>query len=187
MEESLLLASITEKRDVTTRQRGRHSDTSLVCNGNDEEALVCIHKIRRDDTLAGIILKYGCQQASFRRVNRLWPHYSIQTRSYIFLLVEVCSVGGKKVEEIQAEVFKSTQKIRTPDEATQWRTATRQFGSATDSVVASSPIMTNAYLNLLVAADGVLKHYCWLKIASFSEPVEVSCMPRRSLGHFPRV
>ncbi|RMZ80168.1 hypothetical protein DV737_g3086, partial [Chaetothyriales sp. CBS 132003] len=86
-----LLAAIADTPDARGNYKRRDSMSQApVCDDSDgqAQALVYRHRIRRDDTLAGVMLKYGCQPDVFRRVNRLWPNDSIQTRRQVLLPVD---------------------------------------------------------------------------------------------------
>ena len=98
--EALLLASAHIQTDKTGRFKRRDSDTNIcVPSEHDEDALVYVHKVQPADTLAGVMIKYNCQQAVFRKVNRFWPNDNIHIRTHVFLPVEACGVRGKKVED----------------------------------------------------------------------------------------
>ena len=51
----------------------------------DRDALVYIHKVRPQDTLAGITIKFNCQPAILRKANRMWPNDSVQMKDYLVL------------------------------------------------------------------------------------------------------
>ncbi|KAJ1973315.1 hypothetical protein H4R34_005116 [Dimargaris verticillata] len=49
-----------------------------------------IHPVTKQDTLAGICLKYGIQPASLRKVNRLWSSDSIHLRQQLYIPIHMC-------------------------------------------------------------------------------------------------
>ncbi|KAJ1979206.1 hypothetical protein H4R35_001610, partial [Dimargaris xerosporica] len=49
-----------------------------------------IHPVTKQDTLAGICLKYGIQPASLRKVNRLWSTDSVHLRQQLYIPIHMC-------------------------------------------------------------------------------------------------
>jgi LysM repeat protein len=54
-------------------------------HGHDRDALVYVHHVRPEDTLAGITIKYNIHPSALRRANRMWPNDRIQVRKTILL------------------------------------------------------------------------------------------------------
>ncbi|KAL8698111.1 MAG: hypothetical protein Q9201_006749, partial [Fulgogasparrea decipioides] len=65
----------------------------------DRDMLVYLHRVKPQDTMAGVTIKYNCQANAFRKANRLWPNDSIQIRKVVMLPVEACGVRGKKLPD----------------------------------------------------------------------------------------
>ena len=153
-----LLASVAEQQDATGRYKRRDSDANFIYNENEEETLVYMHKIMREDTLAGVMLRYGCQQDAFRKINRLWPNDNIQTRSHVFLPVEACSVKGKKIDDINVDLLNSVQENAKRNAAPYPKKPMTGQDSAADSDVVPSPVQSEISLNISNADDVSLKH-----------------------------
>ncbi|KAI4179228.1 MAG: hypothetical protein LQ346_007240, partial [Caloplaca aetnensis] len=66
---------------------------------DDRDALVYLHRVKPQDTLAGVMIKYKCELNVFRKANRLWPNDSIQIRKVVMLPVEACGVRGRKLPD----------------------------------------------------------------------------------------
>jgi hypothetical protein len=86
--------------DSVGRIKRRNSDERLSasappCENDDRDALVYIHKVRPHDTLAGLSIRYNCDQAILRKSNRMWPNDSVQTKQTIVLPVDACGVKGR--------------------------------------------------------------------------------------------
>ncbi|RMZ76630.1 hypothetical protein DV738_g4849, partial [Chaetothyriales sp. CBS 135597] len=155
-----LLAASVESPDARGNYKRRGSISQPAVEDDSEaqaQVLAYRHHIRPDDTLAGVMLKYGCQADVFRKVNRLWPNDRIQTRTEVLLPVDACSVRGKRVDG------PAEGDATTVDGAT----ASPSRGSA-------------------VADDEGFTHESWVLLPNCSKPVEIVRMPRASLGYFPR-
>jgi hypothetical protein len=179
--EALFMASGAENKDLSGKHKRRDSNAYDRDENTVEDALVYIHKIRREDTLPGVMLKYGCQPDVFRKVNRFWPNDNIQTRKHVFLPVEACSVRGKKVDEpyllgLALEDSNRQNGTRLPSGAL----CDSYSGQTTTSPPAEVSCTTSN------AEDHGLIHDSWVAILSFPDPIEILRMPRKSLGYFPR-
>ncbi|KAK5019402.1 hypothetical protein LTR39_000393 [Cryomyces antarcticus] len=100
--EDLLRANGHAYTDVAGRFKRRTSDDRASVSAppgenEDREALVYIHRVRPEDTLPGITIKYNCQAATLRKANRMWPNDSIQSRKTIVLPVDACGVKGRRI------------------------------------------------------------------------------------------
>ncbi|KKY21844.1 putative carbohydrate-binding module family 50 protein [Diplodia seriata] len=72
----LLMADGHLNVDATGKFKRRNSDERISSSAPptehiDREALVYIHRVRPEDTLAGITIKYNCQAAPLRKANRI--------------------------------------------------------------------------------------------------------------------
>lgn len=77
----LLMADEHLVTDSVGRIKRRNSDERLSSSAppgenDDRDALIYIHHVKPQDTLAGITIKYSCQQAVLRKANRMWPNDS---------------------------------------------------------------------------------------------------------------
>ncbi len=178
--EALLVASTAENQDLNGRHKRRDSDAYTRDEETEGDTLVYIHKIKREDTLAGVMLKYGCGSDAFRKVNRFWPNDNIQTRKQVFLPVASCAVRGKKVDQPDL-LGTALEELKLDNKLAHRSLSGSQTGDGTSSPTHSdlSRIVSNA-------ADHGLRHDSWVSIPSFPDPVEILRMPRKSLGYFPR-
>ncbi|EOD51608.1 putative domain containing protein [Neofusicoccum parvum UCRNP2] len=72
----LLMANGHLNMDATGKFKRRNSDERISSSApptehDDRDALVYIHRVRPEDTLAGITIKYNCQAATLRKSNRI--------------------------------------------------------------------------------------------------------------------
>ena len=162
--------------------------TSLEESRQDEqddggEALVYVHHVRPQDTLTGVILRYNCQPAVFRKANRFWPNDSIQTRKVVFIPVDACTIKGRPCDSPSpdspnqgVDLLAPTPGIEDPPPLTNGGTWPR---------VSSSKIGTSAERSESDEHERV--HVRWVLIDSSpsSKPVEIARMPRKALGYFP--
>lgn len=58
----------------------------------DRDALVYLHNVKPQDTLAGITIRYGCQANVLRKANRMWPNDNVQIKKVLTLPVDACTV-----------------------------------------------------------------------------------------------
>lgn len=176
--ETLLLAN--EFSSSTAPHKRRDSDLRLSHRSNasedEEDALVYVHTVKPEDTLAGIMIRYQCQPAVFRKVNRLWPNDNIQIRDRIFLPVEACAIRGQKIEtndNTLAQATSSTCRQHPGSPA-------YNFDLHTDPTSPSlSPHRSNH-------TDSGYRHEYFVSIPNIPDNVEIGRMPRRTLGFFPR-
>ena len=182
--EALLLADAHIQTDKAGRFKRRDSDANASApTAHDEDALVYVHKVEPADTLAGVMIKYNCQQAVFRKVNRLWPNDNIHIRTHVFLPVEACGVRGKKLENVQggADLLGS-------DGSSSTTVTNSGFPDPppTPYDVHNSSDPLSLSLSLTSSHDTTsFKHESWVRIPSIPQPVEILRIPRRTLGFFP--
>ncbi|EHY59035.1 hypothetical protein HRR83_001695 [Exophiala dermatitidis] len=195
--EALLLANATEGRDSSGRYKRRDSDAGLSSNDaskqsdSEGEALVYLHKVEKNDTMAGVIIKYNCQAEPFRKVNRFWPNDNIQTRSHVLIPLEGCTARGRKVDSpYLARELASESEF---GEAASTSTATN--GPSVAAVnglhppAPASGISNPSNPSSLITSmseETEYRHDSWVMLPNFKEPVEVVRVPRRALGYFPR-
>lgn len=151
------------------REEDRHDE--------DEGALVYIHHVQPNDTLAGVVLKYNCQPAVFRKANRLWPNDSIQVRKVVVLPVDACSVKGRPCEPPSAEgvdLLAPTPSMEEPPSNTD-----------TTSPFPNSPFQGDAVSEN--DDEPPWTHVRWVLLDSSpsAKPTEIARLPRKTLGYFP--
>lgn len=171
----------------------RESMSAPPVENEDRDALVYVHGVQKDDTLAGITLKYNCSANTLRKANRMWPNDAVQMRPTLILPVDSCGVKGKPVsgpESVdllssesealmagQAEEVPTTQLPLTNGGAVHQRTTS-------DSTNASRrPSSSTATSNL--ETDPPWHHDSWILLPGSTKPVEIARLSRRALGYFP--
>lgn len=173
--EVLLLAD-TDLATARSRHKRRDScDRSGIDPEQDGGALAYVHHVQPADTMTGVTIRYGCQQAVLRKANGFWPTDSIQGRKTVLLPVESCSVKGRP---IRPEV----DLLGDPNEWTE---------DPNDSSIVPAPAETgtpsaDANQTSEPEVDRIWKHESWVQIDGFAAPVEIGRVPRRTLGFFPR-
>lgn len=177
--------------DSVGRIKRRSSDERLSASAppgdnDDRDALVYVHHVRPQDTLAGLSIKYNCQQAVLRKANRMWPNDSVQVKQTVVLPVDACAVKGRPtpgpealpdVDLLMGE-YGDTSKVKTPtaDTAglpTGWTTPKQK------DVDADSALTSNG------DSEPPWKHDSWVLLPNDNKPTQIGRMPRRALGFFP--
>jgi hypothetical protein len=177
--------------DSVGRIKRRNSDERLSASAppgdnDDRDALVYIHKVRPQDTLAGLSIRYNCEKAVLCKSNRMWPNDSVQTKKLIVLPVDACGVKGRPAqgpdclpeEDLLLGEYGDASSSKSPEPDTNglpngWSTPRKKDAEA-NSVVSSN-------------ADAELpwKHDSWVLLSSDKHPTQIGRMPRRALGFFP--
>ncbi|KAF7859571.1 hypothetical protein EAF04_008652 [Stromatinia cepivora] len=152
------------------KRRTSMDETTSRTPDDEGDALVYIHHVQKDDTLAGVILRYNCQPMVFRKANRFWPNDSIQTRQVVVLPVDACAIKGRPCDPSQ------------------------DLGQGID-LLAPTPSLEDApevwpprsETSIERPEEKPWEHVRWVCFDSSpnSKPVEIARMPRRTLGYFP--
>ncbi|KAI9720242.1 MAG: hypothetical protein M1812_003060 [Candelaria pacifica] len=190
--EDLLAATGHALADPLGRFKRRSSDdrassSAPPADHDDRDALVYIHKVRLDDTLAGVMIKFNCQPAVFRKANRLWPNDSIQTRKTVVLPVEACAVKGKPIPEPPRSP--DTAEDDGAEESTPtlangpWGDFSASARSTKENTTTDTPSVSSTSEH---HEDPPWKHDSWVEIDGHPAAVEIARLPRRALGYFPR-
>ena len=191
--ERLLVASGHLHPDSSGRLKRRDSDERASASAppghyEDRKALVYLHKVKPEDTLAGVMIKYNCNAPIFRKANRLWPNDRIQIRKVVYLPVDACGIQGRKLadEEIQMNGFSSTLNddlMKTPTAVHAPWSPSPNPSEASDSVLSSVP--TSPSISVSPPDEDSWTHDSWISLPNFPKPVEIARLSRRSLGFFP--
>lgn len=185
----LLNATEHLQPDSIGRMKRRNSDDRTSASAppgeNDHgDALIYVHHVKKQDTLAGVCIKYNCAQAVLRKANRMWPNDTILSKKTIVLPVDACGVKGRPVQGPDAlpeedlllgEYGESstTKKADTEGLPNGWTTP-KQKGTDASSVVSST-----------AAAEQPWTHDSWVLLPNDKQPTQIARMPRRALGFFP--
>ena len=170
--EVLMRADADKLLDARGNHKRRDSDGQALTPSDqqqDEDALVYVHRVRPQDTLAGVMIRYGCQPAVFRKVNRFWPNDNIQVRKTILVPIEACSVRGKRVEPDLVELVEN---------------------DSGETSFAGSKLPDNVSTPQMAPSDAEhgepsWRHEYFVLIDGIPESVEVGRVSRRTLGFFP--
>jgi LysM repeat protein len=175
--------------DSVGRIKRRSSDERLSSSAppgdnEDRDALVYVHKVRPQDTLAGISIKYNTEGAILRKANRMWPNDSVQTKTTLVIPVDACGVKGRRVAGPDAQ---QEEDLLGGD----WGNGTLK--SPTDSLPDgwTAPIPkendTSSTLSShsTASAETPWTHDSWVLLPNDKEPTKIGRMPRRALGFFP--
>lgn len=176
---------LNARRDTSGNYKRRTSTDDTLRELRDEEgdALVYIHHVQPQDTLAGVVLRYNCQPAVFRKANRLWPNDSIQIRKTVVLPVDACTIKGRPCEAPQSNVQGAVDLLAPAaeiedDQMSFNNGSTWPGSSAVPSLASADPPESD---------DHPWPHVRWVLIDSSPspKPVEIARMPRHTLGYFP--
>ena len=191
--QTLLTANGYMAPDFSGRYKRRNSEDRMASSEppmehEDRDALVYLHNVRPNDTLAGITIKYKCELNIFRKANRLWPNDSIQIRKTVVLPVDACSIRGRKVPEPQAQPSPSKNRYSEDDMLTPTNVHHPWGDSAASSETIEVPlssISVSPPISISNPDNTSWKHDSWVMIDGFPEAVEIARLSRRSLGFFP--
>ncbi|KAF2995088.1 hypothetical protein E8E13_003281 [Curvularia kusanoi] len=182
----LLNATEHLQPDSTGRMKRRNSDDRTSASAppaeNDHgDALVYVHHVKKQDTLAGVCIKYSCEQAVLRKANRMWPNDTILSKKTIVLPVDACGVKGRPVqgpdalpeEDLLLGEYADPASRKKPDVEGLPNGWTTPKQPNTDSSSAAS------------STDHPWTHDSWVLLPNDKQPTEIARMARRALGFFP--
>lgn len=174
--------------DVTGKFKRRNSDEASRDNTarpEVEDQLVYIHHVQPSDTYAGIILRYRCQEDSFRKANGLWSRDNIQVRKWLALPVDACEVKGRPSDPpsfYSKEVdHLATTPIGTPGTSSPPRISATS--NPHDDFFASRN--GKAAEEAVIEDEKPWTHVRWVKLDHCKEPVQIGRVSRKAMGYFP--
>lgn len=176
--------------DANGNYKRRSSLERPITPQKEEDSLVYVHHVQPQDTVAGVVLKYNCQLAPFRKANRLWPNDSIQIRQVVYLPVDACGVKGKPCDapsgDHPIDLLAPTPDIEDPPSTSSAYTHGGTW-SHNGSMASSSNETTYTQNQHLDEEEQPWIHIRWVLIDSSpsAKPVEVARLPRKHLGYFP--
>lgn len=188
----LLTANEHMISDSVGRFKRRNSDDRVSASAppgenEDRNALVYIHHVRPQDTLAGITIKFNCQPAILRKANRMWPNDSVQTKTTIVLPVDACGVKGRPVAGPNAhqeeDLLLGDYGDSTDSASTNSNSLPNGWGSIKDTTTIVPPVPTSSQNN--ADSESPWKHDSWVLLPNDTNPTEIGRIPRRALGFFP--
>ncbi|KAK4499537.1 hypothetical protein PRZ48_010053 [Zasmidium cellare] len=210
-EEQLAALRAQKKKDMLTRQESSYPDalgkfkrrlsddrnavSAPPGENEDREALVYVHPVKKDETLAGITIRYNISANALRKANRMWPNDTIQSRQTLILPVDACGVKGKRVDgpqgdldllssESEALSFLQAEEVPTPTTATPLPNGSAN-NSNRDRTNSTSTHTTSSIAASSVESEPPWKHDSWVLLPGDTKPTVIARLPRRALGYFP--
>lgn len=171
---------------------------------DDRDALVYVHQVKPQDTLAGLSIRFNCQLSILKKSNRMWSNDAIQTRTTIVLPVDACGVKGRPVSNPAVDQSDSTNEgsprnrdntprslqvefspvcrsdSRNTIRPNTYKAQDTDLNNTSEQSAVQSPAMKAA------AEEQPWKHDSWVHLDGHLHAVEIARMPRRDLGFFPR-
>ncbi|KAF2019362.1 carbohydrate-binding module family 50 protein [Aaosphaeria arxii CBS 175.79] len=174
--------------DSVGRIKRRNSDERISVSappgeGEDRDALVYIHHVRPQDTLAGLSIKYNCEQAVLRKANRMWPNDSIQIKRTIMLPVDACGVKGRPVDGPNS----LQEDLLLDDYSGSSRTNEQKQANSTINGESQNSYHHRRAASSVSNADSESpwKTESWVLLPNDTSPTEIGRISRRALGFFP--
>lgn len=197
-----------KKKDMLTGQESSYADTlgkfkrrlsddypsasAPPGEAEDREALVYLHHVKKDDTLAGITIRYNISANGLRKANRMWPNDAVQARKTLILPVDSCSVKGKPVSDAEMSMRGSESDALSDlhaEEVPSFSTVTplpnggnghrRNRTNSASTQTSASAAASN------IETEPPWRHDSWVLLPGSQEPTEIARLPRRALGYFP--
>ncbi|KAF1995404.1 carbohydrate-binding module family 50 protein [Amniculicola lignicola CBS 123094] len=183
----LLTANDHVLPDSVGRIKRRNSDDRTSASAppgenEDRDALVYVHRVRPQDTLAGLSIKYNIQLPVLRKANRMWPNDSVQTKDQIILPVDACGVKGRPVAGPGAHDEEDLLMGEDGDATPRSNSFPNGWGPARD---AASGTRTEPQSSSHADTECAWKHASWVLLPNDTNPTQIGRMPRRALGFFP--
>ncbi|KAF5659356.1 hypothetical protein FHETE_9437 [Fusarium heterosporum] len=165
--------------DVGGKHKRRNSDESVPEQSQAQEFMVYIHKVEPSDTYAGLILRYQCREDAFRKANGLWTRDSVQVRKWLMIPVDACDVRGRPCDP------PSWQNAHGVDLLAPTPAAEESTSAVHDDFFSRPANGTSSVTQLTEEEERSWTHVRWVKIDSFSHPVEIARVARNAMGYFP--
>ena len=184
----MLLRQDTSYPDTLGKFKRRLSDDmesrSAPPGENDDRAsLVYLHHVLKDDTMAGITIKYNCSANVLRKANRMWANDTPQSRQVMVIPVGECGVKGRPVDApTEADLLDSASKAPLSESNTAATKAAQTNGNITHRERTDSQTTSSAVVD---PDDPPWHHDSWVQLPGFASPTEIARLSRRTLGYFP--
>ncbi|KAK3192572.1 hypothetical protein K4F52_001371 [Lecanicillium sp. MT-2017a] len=168
--------------DVTGKHKRRNSDEAVREAPQSDEYLVYIHHVQRNDTYAGIILRYQCREDVFRRANGLWSRDSVQTRKWLTIPVDACEVRGRPCDAPSVNNCNNSKQVDLLAPTPSALDESRNQGVEHDEYFSPRPTAEEKQKE---EDKKPWSHVRWVLIDSLQDPVEVGRVSRQTMGYFP--
>ncbi len=163
----------------------RMSTSAPPCENDDRDALVYVHHVQLHETLAGLSIKYNCEQTVLRKSNRMWPNDSVQTKKIIVLPVDACGIKGRPVQG--PEALPDEDLLLGEFSASSNKTAPEETNGLPNGWNApkQKDRQPGPLLSTRIDPETPWKHDSWVLLPNDKQPTQIGRMPRRALGFFP--
>jgi LysM repeat protein len=175
----------------------------------DRDALVYLHGVRKEDTLAGIALRYNINANALRKANRMWPNDTVQTRQHLILPVDACGVKGRPVrgpdsrkDELEVDLLGSAdsedlsallaEEVPPPKPSPSQpvdllsdRSRNRANSTSTQRTMGSTSAMASNDASTAPPPPPPWTHDSWVLLPNHQIPTEIVRLPRRAIAYFP--
>jgi LysM repeat protein len=154
-------------------------------HGHDRDALVYVHHVRPEDTLAGITIKYNIHPSALRRANRMWPNDRIQVRKTILLPVDQCAVKGTRLNGSE-DLYQLTQENNPfPTSIEEVKAPVPTGRKRTESVSTNGDRPSSSSCRSSHDPEATWEHDAWVLLPNSKQPTEIARSSRRNLAFFP--
>lgn len=211
-EEQLAALRAQKRKDLLMRTESSYADTlgkvkrrlsdDRGClsappgENEDRDALVYVHTVGKNDTLAGITIKYNCSANVLRKANRMWPNDTVQSRPTIILPVDACGVKGTPVPSAEALDLLSSdadalsagqaEEVASPEvRAANGHAFNDNRDRASSVSTTKSRRPSSSGVGSSVDTEPPWHHDSWVMLPGSTKPTEIARLSRRTLGYFP--
>jgi len=184
------------KRRTSDEDRGGIASSAPPGDHERRDALVYLHHVRKEDTLAGITIRYNCSANTLRKANRMWPNDTVQRRAVLILPVDACGVKGKPLSELEAMDLLDDEKdalsagkaeeVETPKALAPTTNGNDLMRNRTNSASTNtSHNRSSLAAGSSVEGEQPWHHDSWVLFPGASKPTEIARLSRNTLGYFP--
>ncbi|GAB7331514.1 hypothetical protein MBLNU13_g02911t1 [Cladosporium sp. NU13] len=184
------------KRRTSDQDRGGVASSAPPGDHERRDALVYLHHVRKEDTLAGITIRYNCSANTLRKANRMWPNDTVQRRAVLILPVDACGVKGKPLSELEAMDLLGDEKdalsagkaeeVETPKALAPTTNGNDLMRNRTNSASTNtSHNRSSLAAGSSVEGEQPWHHDSWILFPGASKPTEIARLSRNTLGYFP--
>ncbi|KAI5200931.1 hypothetical protein E4T39_05490 [Aureobasidium subglaciale] len=153
-------------------------------HAHDRDALVYVHHVQPDDTLAGITIKYNIHPSALRRANRMWPNDRIQARKTILLPVDQCAVKGTRLNGSE-DLYQLTQENNPFPTSIEEVKAPVPTGRKRNESVSTNGDRPSSSCRSSHDPEATWEHDAWVLLPNSRQPTEIARSSRRNLAFFP--
>lgn len=186
---AMLSGAAASYTDASGKYKRRTSEDGVSCSAppgaqEDRDALIYLHHVKPNDTLAGITIKYSCQANILRRANRMWPNDTIQVRKVLALPVDACGIKGRPISENEADLIMDPTRDES-DMPTPRPNGVHSHHRTESSTSNLSEHALSSTATSTTDSDPPWTHDSWVMFPGSTMPTEIARLPRRALGYFP--